>query len=118
MKTPFAVATPRQAQDLTHFFNDQPGLVIQPGRYWEKGWIANNMSLTEDGMVAMKLRQILGPDRELTKAQAHALMCGQVTPARHARKLMEMKLLDSGDALTDDGYAVVHLLTLYNVQTR
>lgn len=119
--TPFAVATPKQAQDLTHFFNDRPGLVVQPRRYWENGWIASDMSLTDAGMVAMKLRQILGPDRNLTKAGARAILRENGTHATRVR-LMEDGLrrrsfrMGAESPLTEDGQRIVQVLIKYNVE--
>lgn len=86
-----------------------------------KGWLkyaerANGIEwwMTETGALAAELRQTLGQDRELTKAQARAIRL-QITPARHFKALLGLGLIDEGDALTEDGEWIAHLLRNYEV---
>jgi hypothetical protein len=86
-------------------------------RLLNKSWIIQGpfaWELTTTGKVAYELREALGPDHELTKSQAAALL-GQVTPGRHFRRLVSLGLLDEGDALTERGAKIEQILCKYNV---
>lgn len=142
MSTRFVVATPNQASDLKSV--DQNGfagyrspselkafgarsqtskmLVDFSGR----GWIEfrhhpervshqrTQYHLTDAGRVALELREILGPDRSLTKAQARGLT--RQDSGRVYRSLLALELIDPGDALTEDGQKIQSVLIKYKVE--
>jgi hypothetical protein len=127
-KTPFAVATQAQAEQL---------LLVKEGRWpdvetWSRAWGAcraygwvegelHEVRLTEAGHLAGTLREILGPDRGLTRAGAKALMKGAPTRATKIRLMDDglwkrQYVLGSGldSRLTEDGHRVRELLLKYD----
>lgn len=88
-------------------------------RAYGKGWIEyveGEYRLTDAGRVAFELAEALGPNRELTKAGARALL-GQIVPDRRTReKLARNGLMTMCDELTEDGVRVVHVLRKYRVE--
>jgi hypothetical protein len=151
-KTPFVVATPKQGDDLKYVevgnadgLRSPMDLKLNRHRGWsnaessmilqlvERQWIeytsqsphrANSgYVLTRAGELALKLREILGPDRGLTKAGAKALMKGAPTRATKIRLMDDglwkrQYMLGAGHELawlTEDGHRVRELLLKYDV---
>lgn len=142
MSTPFAVATVKQAKGLKQV--DQNGCMgfrspqeldafgarSEIGQmlinFAERGWVKfrrhpervlhqqTQYHLTDAGKLALELREVLGPDRGLTRAGAKALVRGTPTRATKTR-LMEDGLVrrDAFFQLTEDGERVRAILLKY-----
>lgn len=146
MRTPFAVATVKQAKDLKRI--DQDGcmglrnpqalgvlgarsetakmLINFAGRRWiefkrHSERVLHQQTqyhLTDAGRLALELREILGPDRGLTKAGAKAILKDNGTRATRI-KLQQDGLRKSSfiigreSTLTEDGERVRAILLKY-----
>lgn len=140
MGTPFAVANPKQAEVLRKVrdgIGDQRWAATQPSRgTYSKGWVTlppegdpawrNDaviyMRITDAGRVALELREILGPGRDLTKAQARALKQRYMSgiwlinsASATFNALARIGLQAMGD-LTEDGQRIAEVLRKYRVE--
>lgn len=120
MFTPFAVATPKQARYLrsVHDLGDV-NVVKADYPYIDRGWVefrrsSRGVQLTPAGHVALELREILGPDRNLTKAQGGVIWKYGATPGV-VRKLVALGLMDKDSSLTEDGEKIKYVLIKYGV---
>lgn len=128
MFTPYAVMSPSEYDVARRLFAGAE-FVRQYDKHLRtrmlnKKWItyANFPSgvewwLTPEGGVAFEMRQILGPDRELTKAQAGYLTTFGLTPSMH-RKLVTLGLIEDTPErrLTEDGQKIKALLVKNGVR--
>lgn len=123
MSTPFAVATVKQAKDLK--FVRLIGLSSAFGARYapmvERGWyqdVNGRSILTDAGKLALELREVLGPDRGLTKAGAKAILKDNGTRATRI-KLQQDGLRKSSfiigreSTLTEDGERIRAVLLKY-----
>lgn len=146
MKTPFAVATAKQAKDLKQVeqngcmgYRDPQALRVFGARsetakmlinFAGRGWIEfrrhpervlhqqTQYYLTDAGKLALELREVVGPDRGLTRAGAKAILKDNGTRATRI-KLQQDGLRKSSfiigreSTLTEDGERVRAILVKY-----
>jgi hypothetical protein len=127
MFTPYAVASQVEAMTIRRVLTGRELTTQQERatrtRAINKGWLTwqrtedtVTWTLTAAGGVAVELREVLGADRDLTKAQAGHLARYGLTPSMH-RKLVALGLLaDDVDATyTEDGAKVRTILIRHGV---
>ena len=123
MKTPFAVATWNQMNDLKLISQGYWALIGSIHPAVQKGWATTDRPsrLTRAGELAMKLRIVLGPDRTLTKAGAKAILRDNGTRDTRTKLMNDglrkrsYRLGGVESPLTEDGERVRALLAEYGV---
>ena len=129
MYAQFALATPEQAVIMRRLINGEPGGSFDTRGKRVRSVLLNRKliefkyatgdrvmwSLTPEGRVALALREVLGPDRDLTASMAGYLTWKGLTPAA-GRKLRALGLIDDDGERTEDGDRIRAILVRNGVR--